>query len=147
MVVGGRAMQLLIIRDSRHPWVISVLVGCIVSGLIGVLLPPDPRVFLDQFAPEPYRSVYYIALASAGLLTLIGIWLPRLRDRLMVELIGMWFIAAPLLIYPIALVVVLGAPVGVGGIVTCTFGIGGLVRVIGILFELRALRIGQEVVS
>lgn len=140
-------MPILVIQASRHPWVQIILIGCIISGVLGSILPPDPRTALDQYVPGNVRVVYYVSLAVSGLIALIGIWLPKLRDRLWVEMIGMWFVSAPLLVYPFAIIVVTGVPVTPAAVFACMFGVGGLIRIVGIVLELRALRIGREQVN
>lgn len=136
--VGGRRVALLMIRDGRHPFVVMLLLGCLLAGLLGIFGPTNPNSPVDQYVLGIWRDVYYWALAVASSITLVGVWLRDLRDRLMVEQIGLWFLSAPLMVYPIAILTVYRGPLGVGGSISCLIGLGGLIRVVEIIRELRA---------
>lgn len=136
-IAAGKEIALLVVRDGRHPWAIALLLGCIISGILGLVVGPNPRAPVDQYMPPTLRAIYYIVLAVSGLITLIGVWLPDLRDRLMVEQIGLWFLCMPLMIYPIAVVTVYSGPLGLGGVISCLIGFGGLIRIIEIMREIR----------
>lgn len=133
-------LNLLIIRDGRHPLAILLLIAAVVSGAMGLLLPPSPRSVIDQLVPEPWNSAYYTLLGLSGLVTLIGVWLPDIRDRLMVEQIGLWFLSGVLLVYPLAIYVFFPGTLGLGGVISCLFGAGALWRVVEIIREMRQWR-------
>lgn len=140
---AGAPVTLLVVRDSRHPWVISLLLGCILAGALGVWTAPDPRNLVDQYMHGIWRDVYYWVLLASGLITLVGVCLPDLRDRLMVEQIGLWFLSAPLLIYPIAIFASYSGTFGLGASVSCLVGVGSLIRIGSIFRELRVWRQGD----
>lgn len=114
-VIGGRRPEILIIRNGRHPMVLLVMAACLASGIMGSVLPPDPSVsIVDRYVPEPWNTTYYITLILSSITVLVGVWLPDLRDRMMVEQIGLWFLSGPLLIYPIVILGVLLASTRTG---------------------------------
>lgn len=131
-------VTLVAVRNGRHPIVLFVLGACLLSGIMGLLLPADPAAsIIDRHVPEPWKSVYYVILAVSSTIILIGVWLPHFRDRMMVEQIGLWFLSGALLIYPIVIFVTYSDRLGLGGMISLLCGLGGLARIIEILYELR----------
>lgn len=135
----------LIVRDGRHPLVSLTMVACIVSGVLGLLLPSNPQsVLIDRVAPEPWRMIFYMLLCLAGTIMLIGPWLPDLRDRLIWERIGLWFFSGILLIYPLALYTAYSGKPGFPYLISCSLGIGGVWRMLEITVQLRRWRQASE---
>lgn len=129
----------LLILIEWHPWVLAVTFGCIVSGVRGVIRGPDPRLVVDQYIHEPFFTIYYAALLVGGLVIAASPAFRGLRDRLMIEQIGLWIVSGTLLIYQAAIILKLGAPVGVIVLITLMIAVGGLVRIGRILWELHLL--------
>lgn len=135
------------ICDNQHPWVLSVILGCLASGIRGLTQPPNPLAPLDLFFPPYLRPVYYSALVIGSIAVLLAVWTPRrwavwkgtVRDRLMLEQIGLWIMSMPLMAYPLAAVSAYGGPIGLGGFIAFLIGVGGLARIIMIIRELRAM--------
>lgn len=134
---GGETVALLVVRDGRHPLVLLLLVGAMVSGVIGLIGPANPQSVVDKLVPEPWRMAYYVLLGLSGLVTMVGVWLPDLRDRLAVEQIGLWFLSGTLLVYPVAIAAFYPGKLGFGGVISCLFGLGGLWRILEIILEVR----------
>lgn len=130
--------RLVIVRDGRHPLVTLTMIACLLAGAIGLLLPPSPQSVIDRFIPEPARSAYYALLLLAGLVTLVGVWLPDLRDRLLWERIGLLFFSGTLLLYALAIFAVAPGKLGAGALFSCLFGFGGCWRVVVITLTLRS---------
>jgi hypothetical protein len=120
--------------------VVLILAAAVVTGILGLLGPPNPNSVIDQLIHGPWHSGYYVLLTLAGLTTLTGLWLPELRDRLAVEQIGLWFLSGTLLLYPLAIYVFSPGRLGFGGVVSCLVGLGGLWRITEIVWETRRLR-------
>lgn len=127
----------VIVRDGRHPLVALTMVACLLAGVFGLLLPPSPQSVIDRFIPEPWRVVYYALLLAAGGITLVGIWLPDLRDRLIWERIGLLFFSGTLLVYALAIFALSPGKLGAGALFSCLFGFGGAWRVATISLTLR----------
>lgn len=127
----------VLVRDGRHPLVSLTMVACLLAGAFGLALPPSPQSAVDRFIPEPWRTAYYALLLLAGLVTLIGIWLPDLRDRLIWERIGLLFFSGTLLVYGIAIVALSPGKLGAGALFSCLFGFGGVWRIVVISCTLR----------
>lgn len=125
-----------------HPWVLAIALGCVLSGLRGILTPRDPRLTIDQYIHDPYYSLYYVMLMTGGVVMLSSIGFGQLRDRLMIEQIGLWIVSAVLLIYQVALFSRYGEPLGISSLITLLIAIGGLGRIGRILWELHLL--GRE---
>lgn len=137
ILTGGRQVEILVVRNGRHPIVLLVMVACLVSGLMGLFLGPQPSSsIIDRFVPEPWNTTYYIILLLSSTIILIGVWLPDLRDRLMVEQIGLWFLSGALLIYPLVIWTTYSQPLALGGMISLLCGIGGFARIIEILHEI-----------
>ncbi|MGH3794363.1 MAG: hypothetical protein ACRDSP_05690 [Pseudonocardiaceae bacterium] len=134
----------LIVRDGRHPLVSLTMLACTLSGILGLLLPSNPQSVIDQFVPEPWRSVYYLLLCLAGLTILVGVWLPDLRDRLIWERVGLWFFSGTLLVYPLAIYAMHAGKLGFGGVISCLFGVGGVWRITAITYQLQRWRKAAE---
>jgi hypothetical protein len=130
----------ILIHDGRHPLVLLIMAAACFSGILGIFGAPNPNAVIDKLIPEPWRTAYYLLLALSGLVTLVGVWLPKLRDRLSVEQIGLWFLSGTLLIYPIAIYAFYPGRLGFGGVISCLVGIGGLWRITEIILELKKLR-------
>lgn len=134
-------VELLVVRNGRHPIVLLVMAACLGSGLMGLFMPPDPSAsIIDRYVPEPWKTTYYVILTLASIVILIGVWLPDPRDRLMVEQIGLWFLSGALLIYPIVIWTTYSQRLALGGMISLLCGIGGLARIAEILREVRAVR-------
>lgn len=137
--MDGHQSKQLMIRDARHPFVLSIIGACLISGLVGVLLPSDPHSsIVDRYVPEPWRTIFYTTLAASSFVILVGVWLPDFRDRLMVEQIGLWFLTAVLLLYPILIWAWSSYRLNLGGMIPLLCGLGGLVRILEIRRELRS---------
>lgn len=130
----------VIIRDGRHPLVVTIMVACVLSGVLGLIRPSSPQLVIDRFVPAPWRGTYYLLLGVAGLIALVGVWLPDLRDRLIWERIGLWFFSGAVLIYPLAIYTVSLGSVGFGGMISCLLGVGGIWRMITLTRQLRRWR-------
>ncbi len=130
----------LIVRDGRHPLVMITMVACVLSGALGLLTPSSPQLVIDRFVPGPWRGIYYLLLSVSGLIVLVGVWLPDLRDRLIWERIGLWFFSGIVLIYPLSIYTVYSNSLGFGGMISCLLGIGGIWRIIVITCQLRRWR-------
>jgi hypothetical protein len=137
-------MALLLVQNARHPWVVVVLAACMLSGVVGLITPPNPRTPIDQYVTGWWRIGYYAALVVAGTIVAIGICLRNFRDRLMVEQIGLWFLSAPLLIYPLAIFAVFSGAFGLGSSFSVLVGAGGLLRIFFITRELKQWRSGAS---
>lgn len=137
MTAPGEPLRVVIVRDGRHPLVLLVLVACVLAAATGLFGPGNPRSVIDQFVPEPWRTGYYVILGAAGLLTMVGVWLRHPRDRLMVEQIGLWFLSGVLLVYPLAIYALYSGTLGLGGVMSCLLGVGGLWRIADIALQLR----------
>jgi len=144
----------VLVRDGRHPIAVLTMAASSLSGLAGLLLPPNPQSSIDQLLAEPWRSGYYALLLVSGLVVSVAVWLPDLRDRMIWERIGLLPFTGVLLVYPIALVnaQITGLPLGAA--IGALFGIGGLWRIIAISLELRRwktaikrLTAGEETVT
>lgn len=135
-----KPLSLIVVRDGRHPLVLLLLAGAFLTGVIGLIGPHNPQSVVDKLVPDPWRTFYYVFLAAAGLITLVGVWLPDLRDRLAVEQIGLWFLSGTLLVYPLSIYAFFPGSLGFGGVISSLFGIGGLWRIGEIIWELRHWR-------
>jgi hypothetical protein len=122
-----------------HPWVLAITLGCFVSGFRGITSAPDERLALDRLVGEPYYAMYYSSLIVGGLVLLASSGFRGLRDRLMVEQIGLWIVSGALLIYQVAIIVKFGQPAGVAAVITLLIALGGIARIWRILWELRQL--------
>lgn len=141
ILVDGHGVELLVVRNGRHPIVLLVMAACLSSGFMGLFLDPDPAAsIIDRYVPEPWNSTYYVILMLSSTVILIGVWLPDPRDRLMVEQIGLWFLSGALLIYPLVIWASYSPRLGLGGMISLLCGIGGLARIVEILNEVRSLR-------
>lgn len=127
----------VVVRDGRHPLVSLTMIACLLAGALGLILPPSPQSVIDQFIPEPARSAYYVLLLLAGLITLVGVWLPDLRDRLIWERIGLLFFSGTLLVYALAILALAPGKLGAGSLFSCVFGFGGVWRIVTISLTLR----------
>ena len=134
-----RAYHALAALSEWHPWVLAITIGCLISGLRGFTSEPDPRLTIDQYIMEPYRAVYYLALSIGGLVMLLSIAFRGLRDRLMLEQVGLWAVSSTLFIYQVAILVKYGEPFGVSSSVILLIAIGGFGRIGRILWELHLL--------
>lgn len=126
-----------------HPWVLAIVLGCLLSGVRGITNPPDPRLAIDRLVGDPYYTLYYLALIVGGVVLLGSSTFRGLRDRLMVEQIGLWIVSGVLLIYQLAIIIRLGSPAGVAASITLLIAIGGLGRIWRIMWELRQLNRGS----
>lgn len=122
-----------------HPWVSAITFGCMLSGARGIIRGPDPRLLVDQYIHGPFYTFYYIALLVGGSILLASAAFRGLRDRLMVEQVGLWIVSGALLIYQTAVIVRFGAPLGVAALITLMIAAGGLIRIARILWELHLL--------
>lgn len=141
----GAPLNLLVMRNGRHPIAMLVMAACLVTGIMGLVLSPDPAgSIIDRWVPEPWRTVYYVTLVFSGLIVLVGVWLPHIRDRLMVEQIGLWFLSGALMIYPLVIWLAYSQRLGLGGMISLLCGLGCIGRIGEILYELRELdKIGK----
>jgi hypothetical protein len=130
----------LVVHDGRHPLALLTLTAAVLSGVLGILGPPNPNSVIDKLITEPWRSAYYVLLTMSALTALLGVWLPKLRDRLFAEQVGLWFLSGTLLIYPLAIYTFYPGRLGFGGVVSCLVGLGGLWRITEIVIETRRLR-------
>ena len=118
-----------------------VMAACLVSGLMGLFLEPDPEAsIIDRYVTEPWNTTYYVILLLSSTVILIGVWLPDPRDSLMVEQIGLWFLSGALLIYPLVIWTTYTQRLALGGMISLLCGIGGLARIAEILQEVCTLR-------
>jgi hypothetical protein len=135
---AAQHLHVVVVRDGRHPIALLVMVAALLSGLMGLLLAPDPAASLiDRYVPEPWETMYNLSLVFSSAAVLTGVWLPRLRDRLMVEQIGLWFLSGALLAYPTVVWVFYSHRLGLGSMISLLCGIGCLGRVTEIVGELR----------
>ena len=135
----SRAQHVAIVLTDWHPWVLAIGLGCLLSGIRGFTSPPDPRLTIDQYIADPYRSIYYAALAIGALVMLGSMAFRGIRDRLMLEQVGLWALSSTLLIYQSAILVKYGEPFGVSSVVILLIAIGGFGRIGRILWELHLL--------
>ena len=141
VLVDGIQLELIVVRNGRHPMVMLVMAACLSTGLMGLFLEPDPSVsIIDRYIPNPWNVTYYIILVVASTVILIGVWLPDLRDRLMVEQIGLWFLSGALLIYPLFIWTTYSEEFALGGMISLLCGIGGFARIAEIIREVGDLR-------
>lgn len=140
-LTGGHQVEILVVRNGRHPIVLLVMAACLSSGLMGLFLEPDPSAsIIDRYVAEPWNTTYYIILLLSSTVILIGVWLPDLRDRLMVEQIGLWFLSGALIIYPLVIWTTYSQRLALGSMISLLCGIGGFARIAEILREVCSLR-------
>lgn len=122
-----------------HPWVLAIVLGCMLSGVRALTQGPDPRLLVDQYIQGPYFTLYYAAVLVGGVVMLSSAAFRGLRDRLMVEQAGLWIVCGALLIYQTAIIIKFGAPLGVAAVITMMIAVGGVGRIGRILWELHLL--------
>jgi len=134
-----RARLSAAVLGDWHPWVIAITLGCVLSGAVGVVRGPDPRLAIDQYISGPYYRLYYGTLLAGGLVLLASSAFHQLRDRLMVEQMGLLIVSGALLIYQTAIFIRFGSPVGVAASISLMIAVGGLIRIARVFMELRQL--------
>jgi hypothetical protein len=120
------------------------MLGCVLAGVVGLLSHPTVSNPVDFYLSHANRIGYYTCLIVAGIVVLTGSRFHKVRDVLVSEMIGLWLLCGPLLVYPIALFAFVGAPTGVGASIACVIGIGCLARIVQIYLELKRLRAVTE---
>jgi hypothetical protein len=127
----------VVVKDGRHPIAVLTMLAATLSGLAGLLGPPNPSSTIDKLLPEPWRTWYYLLLLISGVVVSVAVWLPDIRDRLIWERIGLLPFTGVLLVYPLALInsELTGLPLGAA--IGAMFGIGGCWRIAVITYELR----------
>jgi hypothetical protein len=128
----------LIIRSSRSPFAIVLMIACLVSGVAG-LLPHEQRSTIDQLASGA-AFVWYLGLLLGGTTVLAAMML-RLPTSLLLERVGLLLLTGLFLAYGVGIYMLLGfGPVRVGGVVILAFGVACGARVWQIGRDLRRLR-------
>lgn len=125
-------VRMVVVHDSRHPWAQTLLLGCVLAGVMGIVGGPNSTSTINRYLPGPWLMAYYCMLIISASVTFVGTHLPKLRDQLNVEQIGLWFLCGPLLVYPMFVVINNGFAIGIGGSISCVLGLGAIWRIIEI---------------
>lgn len=129
------------ITTSRHPFIVSVLVACLVAGTwmaIAGLRPPS----LARGLPETVMTAWLVILAVGGAVGLTGVfWRGAIDDALFIEACGLAGVGAAASLYVIVLFTLnpLGSAVSAGGLLSGV-AIGAISRAVQCVIERRRVR-------
>lgn len=132
-------MRSLTLSSGRQPFEVLLLVACVLTGAVGVVVPGAGSPTIDRFVPQPFTTLFYVALFGSAAVSAVGVSL-RLPTSLLVERIGMVVLSALLLIYGIAVYALHGPAVGIGGVIIIAFGVAAMLRCAQITRDLRKLK-------
>lgn len=131
-------MKPIFLVSGRQPFEVLLLAACVITAAMGLFMRGSGSATIDRFISGPWNLVFYVALGAAASVALLGVSL-RPPHSLLVERIGLLFLAGLLLTYGIALYALYGLPVGASGSIIIAFGVAGAIRCGQISRDLRRL--------
>lgn len=130
---------MLTIRFSRHPHEIVLLSICVLSGLSTFLAYHQAASTAIRELPEMWGRVYYLGLAIAAAIALIGVFWPGFTGPL-VERAGLLMLSGLVCFFGIAILTVAGLRGLYFGLILIGFAAANLWRVGQVNRELQQIR-------
>jgi hypothetical protein len=126
------------IHCGNQPFEVALLVTCVLTGVTG-LLTGNAAPVLQQVLGD-HVWVWHAGLVVGSAVTLVAVFL-RLPMTLVVERVGMIWLATLFLAYGAAILLLSTATVATAGGITLGFGLASIARVVQITNDLGRLRV------
>lgn len=126
---------MIVIKASRHPHEVLLLIGCLLWGIAGTVAFEQVAVTSVRSLPTPWGLVFYILLAVGAAVPLFGIFRAGITGAL-IERAGLLILAGMCLAFAVA--IAFTVPVrGLGFVL--------LMAALGVANIIRALQIPGEI--
>lgn len=133
----------LMIQTGRQPFEVFLLVGCVLTGLAGLLAPESASPALTQLL-DGHVWIWHVSVLAVPLIVLLG-FTRELTTALQVERAGMIWLGSLFLAYAVGIGLVINGTRGLTSAgVTVAFALACFARVWQIGRDLRRLRQAVE---
>lgn len=129
--------------SPRFPvWEVVILIFILFFGITGIL-HPSPRAY-EVLGPNAVW--WFIGALLSGIFSLTGLWM-KVPNGFVVNFIGTSILCIVSLSFLVGLIVYTGNPLFTGATSLYTFAIGGGVRSIQLIFEMRRIQHNLHVLN
>lgn len=125
------------VPPSRHPFQVWSMIACVLGGAGNLV---DSKSVINALMPTALVTVWALSLMMAGVLALVGAFLPDRILGLLTERIGLSTLFITAIAYGAGIVTIAGQAAAVSGSLTISVGIAAGWRVIHVNRELRILQ-------
>lgn len=125
-----------LVSNNRNPFEIFLLVACVFGGVGGFIDPSRASSVILEAVPRYILIIWYLAIAIGGTITLVGL-LGKKLIFLFLERLGLVLLTGFSLGYSIILLTHINRPLALSALITLSFSIACLVRLIQVSRELQ----------
>lgn len=128
----------LTLTPGRNPFEIVLVVAGLFAGAAGLFLPGGGSRIIHAVLPG-YETVWNVCLIIGAGTSAVALMLPQ-PWTILIERVGMIWLAALFLPYGAAVLLLGGSPTGTGGVTITAYGLACAVRAGQISYHRRVLR-------